>query len=237
MSEFKKQYDHLWESLRHGEDAHSKAVGGDFDTVGHLEFQILRSAGLQPGSYVIDVGCGSGRLAAQLSGWLKGPYLGTDVVPGLLDHAQKLCARPDWHFAETDGIEIPARDGCADFVAFFSVFTHLSHEQTWGYILEAHRVLKTGGKLVCSFLEFAIYSHWMIFEHTYRDPSPEKVLNQFLSRDALATFADRGGFALEGFLDGDKLNIPIERELVWENGNRMSGMGSLGQSTCIMAKS
>lgn len=236
MSQFKQQYDHLWTNLTGDQEAHRKAVGGDFETVGYLEFQLLRMLGLRPESFVIDVGCGSGRLAAQLAPWLSGPYLGTDIMGSLLDYARTLCGRPDWSFLETDGFEVPANDGCADFIVFFSVFTHLSHEDTWKYIQEAHRVLKPGGKLVCSFLEFAVVSHWTIFINTANDPAPDKILNQFLSRDALAAFADNAGFAVESFLDGDKANIPIDHELVWQNGARMAGSGSLGQSTCVLVK-
>jgi ubiquinone/menaquinone biosynthesis C-methylase UbiE len=236
VSQFKQQYDHLWTNLTGDQEAHRKAVGGDFETVGYLEFQLLRMVGLRPDSFVIDVGCGSGRLAAQLAPWLSGPYLGTDIMGSLLDYARTLCGRPDWSFLETDGFEVPANDGGADFIVFFSVFTHLSHEDTWKYIQEAHRVLKPGGKLVCSFLEFAVVSHWTIFINTANDPAPDKILNQFLSRDALVAFAENAGFAVESFLDGDKANIPIDRELTWQNGARMTGSGSLGQSTCVLVK-
>lgn len=237
MSDFKKQYEHLWGNIRGEKNAHEKAVGGDFDAVGYLEFQLLRSVGLQRDSSIVDVGCGSGRLASQLAPWLTGPYLGTDVLGSLLAYARELCARDDWKFVETNGFDIPAPDNSADFVVFFSVLTHISHEDSWKYILESRRVLRPGGKLIVTFLEFAIYSHWTVFENTVKDRAPQKILNQFLSRDALASFAHHGGFAIEGFMDGDKSNIPIERELVWESGAKMTGMGGLGLSTCIMVKS
>jgi ubiquinone/menaquinone biosynthesis C-methylase UbiE len=236
MSKFKRQYDHLWGNIKDAEKAHEKAVGGDFETVGHLEFQLLRSLGLDRDSFVIDVGCGSGRLASQLAPWLRGRYLGTDILGSFLDHARKLCARDDWNFVETDGFSIPASADSADFVVFFSVLTHLTHEDSWRYVLESQRVLKPRGKLVITFLEFAIHSHWTVFENTFKDKAPEKMLNQFLSRDALASFAEHGGFEIERYLDGDKPNIPIEHDLVWESGVRMSGMGSLGLSTCVMVK-
>jgi ubiquinone/menaquinone biosynthesis C-methylase UbiE len=236
MSNFKKQYDHLWGNISKDENAHKDAVGGDFEAVGHLEFQLLRSIGLKKESSIIDVGCGSGRLASQLAPWLTGPYLGTDILGSLLDYARDLCRRDDWRFVETNGFDIPAPDNSADFAVFFSVFTHLTHEDSWKYVLESQRVLRGGGKLVITFLEFAIYSHWTVFENTVKDKAPEKILNQFLSRDALASFAEHGGFAIESYLDGDKANIPIEREVVWESGVRMTGMGGLGQSTCVMVK-
>ena len=204
--------------------------------MGTLEFQVLRMFGLQPVYSVIDVGCGSGRLAAHLAPWLKGPYLGTDILPDLLEHARQLCGRDDWEFLQTDGQSIPAADDSADFVCFFSVLTHISHEESWQYILESKRVLRPGGKLVCSFLEFHIYSHWTIFEEGFGDRSPNKVLNQFLSRDAFYAFAHHAGLKVESFLDGDQPNIPIEKDLVFENGTRSSGMGRLGQSVCVMEK-
>src|SRR5215813_3285572 len=45
------------------DEAMRLAVGGEFDAVGKLEYYLLRSLGLSNGHLVIDVGCGSGRLA------------------------------------------------------------------------------------------------------------------------------------------------------------------------------
>jgi ubiquinone/menaquinone biosynthesis C-methylase UbiE len=64
---------------------------------------------------------------------------------------------------------IPEKDGEADFVCFFSVLTHLLHEQGFVYLQEAKRVLKPGGKIVFSFLEFAVPDHWAVFEGTVND--------------------------------------------------------------------
>jgi ubiquinone/menaquinone biosynthesis C-methylase UbiE len=232
----KTQYEHLWDSLRDKNDAHEAAVGGDFETVGKLEFALLRQLGLQPHWSVVDVGCGSGRLSRQLSSWLSGPYLGTDILSPLLDHARAICGRPDWDFVKTDGQVISWPDDKADLVCFFSVFTHIPHEDTWRYVLEAKRVLRPGGLLVCSFLEFKIRSHWAIFRDDVRDRSPEKIMNQFLSRDAFEAFAYNAGLELAAFFDGDKPHIPIEGELVFESGHRVAMMGNLGQSVCVIRK-
>jgi 2-polyprenyl-3-methyl-5-hydroxy-6-metoxy-1,4-benzoquinol methylase len=50
------------------EEAMRLVVGGEFDAVGKLEYYLLRSLGLSSGHLIIDVGCGSGRLAQQLAG-------------------------------------------------------------------------------------------------------------------------------------------------------------------------
>jgi ubiquinone/menaquinone biosynthesis C-methylase UbiE len=232
----KIQYEHLLGRLSGKDDAHEAAVGGDFETVGKLEFALLKDLGLQPQWSVVDVGCGSGRLSFQLSKWLAGPYLGTDILVSLLDHARAICGRPDWNFVKTDGEGIPLPDESTDLACFFSVFTHIPHEETWRYILEAKRVLKPGGLLVCSFLEFRIRSHWAIFRDDVKDRSPEKIFDQFLGRDAFEAFAYNAGLQIAAFFDGDKPHIPIEGELVFENGHRVSGMGNLGQSVCVIRK-
>ncbi|MBK8535546.1 MAG: class I SAM-dependent methyltransferase [Candidatus Competibacteraceae bacterium] len=61
--------------------AMSLAVGGDFEAVGLLEYYLLIQQGLKPVDTVVDVGCGSGRLASQLRSYLSGLYVGIDVVP------------------------------------------------------------------------------------------------------------------------------------------------------------
>lgn len=236
MGKFTDQYRTLWESLTGKARAVEQAVGGDFETVGVLEFALLKSLGLKPEDSIVDVGCGSGRLAKQLAGWLTGRYLGTDILQPLLDHAQAITARDDWRFVRTDGESIPAEDECADFVCFFSVMTHITHEDTWRYLLEAKRVLKPGGKLICSFLEFRIRGCWAVFREDVKDRSPNKVLNQFLSRDAFEAFAFNAGLQISRFFDGDKPHIPITADLVFENGHRVSGMGNLGQSICVIEK-
>jgi ubiquinone/menaquinone biosynthesis C-methylase UbiE len=238
MGKYLDQYRHLWKKIQGEESSHAQAVGGDFDTVGLLEFNLLKQAGLQPDHRVVDVGCGSGRLASKLANYLtpQGGYVGTDILPNLLDHARSLCRRPEWEFIQTNGQEIPVGDNWADVICYFSVMTHITHEETWQYILESKRALKPGGVLVCSFLEFRIRSHWWIFKNTFADKSPEKILNQFLSRDAFEAFAFNASLDVVGFQDGDKPSIPIEREIVWENGVRMSEFANLGQSICILRK-
>ncbi len=101
------------------EEAMQTAIGGGFDEIGRIETALLQTYGLEEDGYVIDVGCGSGRLAKPLSGYLKGTYLGIDLVPDLLEHARKITGRPDWRFEQIDHIGIPEADGRADMVVFF----------------------------------------------------------------------------------------------------------------------
>lgn len=212
------------------------AVGGEFLAVGSLERSLLISLALAPDSFVIDVGCGSGRLACQLAEIETLRYVGTDVVPELLDYARTLSGRKDWAFVQTVGTEIPAESGVADFVCFFSVFTHLSHEDTYRYLAEAKRVLKPGGKIVFSFLEFRIPCHWDIFQDSLVKSRTGLHLNQFMDRDGIQTWALNLGLKLDSIHNGDQPHIPLANPVYWENGTVMREAGNLGQSVAVLSK-
>ena len=213
----------------------SAAVGGQFEAFGILSRQVLLDAGLKDSDFLIDVGCGSGRLAHVLN---VERYLGTDVVPELLQHAQSLCVGRNWRFELVDGIVIPEQDRTADMVCFFSVFTHLLHEDSFRYLREAQRVLRPGGAAVISFLEFRLASHWPIFEHSVqaREEDTLKEHTQFLSRDTLAAWAAHTGLTIEATFDGDVPHINPPHPVTLDDGTIIPGPTSLGQSVCILKK-
>ena len=211
------------------EHAMGEAVGGSFDAVGQLEYDLLIQLGLERQDTLVDIGCGSGRLAVKLTGYLEGGYLGTDVVPDLLEYAaQATKSPPNWRFVLTDSIMIPAANESADMVCFFSVFTHLTHNDTYRFLNEARRVLKPGGRVVFSFLEFRIPSHWTVFEQDHEN-SPE-VLNQFVSRDAIGAWANHAGLEIQEYHDGDKPFIQLSCPIEWAPTLLDDNLGALGQS-------
>jgi ubiquinone/menaquinone biosynthesis C-methylase UbiE len=220
------------------DEAMQMAVGGEFEALGLLEKDLLIQLGLRPNDYLIDVGCGSGRLAKPLSEYLAGLYLGIDVVPELVDYARTLVDRPDWRFEVADGFQIPERDGRADWVCFFSVFTHLLHEQSYLYLQEAKRVLKPNGKIIFSFLEFAIPVHWELFQSAIDGAhNSSQPLTMFLSRDAIHAWAERLGLRVEHIQDGDVPHIPLSAPVVFSDGKVFEGKGKLGprgQSVCVL---
>lgn len=221
----------------HGEAAAMDLiVGGQSEAIGLLELSTLRTLGLQPGHNVIDVGCGSGRLAVKLAPYLKGKYIGTDILPELTAYACKICGREDWEFRTTSGCGIPAPGGCADLVCFFSVFTHLLHEDIYKYLVEAKRVLRPGGTIVFSYLDFAVPSHWTMFELTVADENPNRVLNMFVSKDAIHAWAQHLDLEVTALHDGHEPWIQLEKSFRYVDGREASGLVEFGQSIGVLTR-
>ncbi|MBC7368507.1 MAG: class I SAM-dependent methyltransferase [Undibacterium sp.] len=211
-----------------------EAIGGEFIAIGALQRSLLISLGLKSDSWVVDVGCGSGRLACQLAPMKDLHYVGIDVVSELLEYAAQLAERKDWEFLQTRSTDIPCADQTADFVCFFSVFTHLSHEDVFRYLREAKRILKPGGRIVFSFLEFRILCHWIIFEDSVKESLNGLHVNQFMDRDGIRAWAVNLGLRVISVSSGDRPHIPIFEEIKWDNGGVMRDYGNLGQSVAVL---
>jgi SAM-dependent methyltransferase len=205
----------------------ARAIGAasidEFHRSGQMELDLLVQSGLRPDHHLVDVGCGSGRLARPLSGYLTGRYLGVDLVPDLVAHARSIAGRPDWRFEVIDHIGIPEADGQADMVCFFSVLTHLLHEQSYWSLEEAKRVLKPGGRVVFSFLEFHEPGHMPIFWATLAAAKAQVTapMNVFIERGAIQRWADALVMELEEIRYGGEAIVPE---------------GNLGQSICVLRK-
>lgn len=144
------------------QEAMSYAVGGAYDLTGSLLVEVLERCGLKEDMSIIDLGCGSGRLAKHLGIRYPGlQYLGIDIVQELLDYAKQ--QSPDhFRFVLNHTLKLPAENSSADMVAIFSVVTHLLHQESFVYLREARRTLKPGGRIVFSFLESDM--NWPIFQ-------------------------------------------------------------------------
>jgi len=164
---------------------------------------ILAGLGVRGDMSLIDLGCGSGRLAKYLGQQFpRLSYVGIDVVQALLDYAQQQCPT-HFRFIRHQEVNIPLESGSADFLVAFSVFTHLLHEETYLYMSEAKRVLVPGGKLIFSFLEFAAYTHWEVFEKTIalRNQHARYLLNMFVEKSVIRLWSDRLGFKVASIGD------------------------------------
>ena len=60
-----------------------------------------------------------------------------------------------------DQFDLP--DNAADMLCAFSVFTHMEHEDTYRYLVNARRVIKPGGRLVFSCLPMSLPDAQQLF--------------------------------------------------------------------------
>ena len=223
---FVEDYERLVADLiaRHPiDEAMSIAVGGYYEHIGSVEAAIVRHAGLRDGMTLIDLGCGSGRLAWALGRQMQVTYCGIDIVQALLDYA-KTKSPAHYRFLLSRDLHIPAPDASVDMVTAFSVFTHLLHTESFIYMEDIRRVLRPGGQLVFSFLEFAEPSHWHVFAATVDAQRGGTLphLNQFIERGAIERWCEKLGYVCDAFVDGPAAP--------WGE------PGSLGQSLAILRR-
>ncbi len=145
-----------------------KYVGGseNFERLGNIYLEHFKAIGnLKLHETVLDVGCGSGRMALPLTKYLSGSarYEGFDV--------DKKCVRwctenitvryPNFHFQHVDilnkhfnpkgkimpeNFTFPYESDTFDFIFLTSVFTHMLPRDMERYFSEISRVLKKGGR-------------------------------------------------------------------------------------------
>ncbi|MGQ0533305.1 MAG: SAM-dependent methyltransferase [Caulobacteraceae bacterium] len=163
--------------------SHRDIIGGLWDEVGALQFDWLVSRGLKPHHKLLDIGCGSGRLAIKAVPYLEpGNYYGQDISPALLDAARKElnaigCGDrigPDT-FLASEMFEAPG-EALFDYAIAQSVFTHLPID-LWGRCLDAiPKRLAPGAKLYATF--FVAPYNTPALQHdpggviTYKDKDP-----------------------------------------------------------------
>jgi SAM-dependent methyltransferase len=123
---------------------------------------------LKPDERVLDVGCGTGRMARPLTRYLAGgSYDGLEIVAPSVSWCRKAYRRyPNFRFHHADlfnkeynpagairtsEYRFPFADSSFDFVFLTSVFTHMLHEDVEHYLSEIARVLRPGGRCLVTF--------------------------------------------------------------------------------------
>ncbi|MCK5135395.1 MAG: class I SAM-dependent methyltransferase [Bacteroidales bacterium] len=144
---------------------------GDFASTGEsIRDQLVELGGLQPHNRVLDIGCGVGRVAVPLTGYLdgKGSYEGFDIVKSAIRWCRKriqsrfrnfrfthIDLKNDLYNLRTDSeakdFAFPYSDEEFDLVFLTSVFTHMVLDDVDNYLKQIYRVLKPGGVCFATF--------------------------------------------------------------------------------------
>lgn len=174
---------------------------GDFIEAGNTFLNnFLDTCNLQPHHHVLDVGCGIGRVARPLAGFLDqgGRYEGFDIVSEGIDWCKKHYPDyPNFSFkymplhndlynlsselsAKTFRFPYPDQD--FDLVILTSVFTHMQPEAVKNYLDETNRVLKPGGHCFATFFLIAKASESYL-DQSHNPFFPYRYDNYFLHND------------------------------------------------------
>ncbi|HXE99637.1 MAG TPA: class I SAM-dependent methyltransferase [Solirubrobacterales bacterium] len=145
--------------------------GVDFRAAGDLYLRWFVELGsLTPDQAVLEPGCGTGRMAQPLTGYLDatGSYEGFDVVRNAIEWCEENIApqHPNFHFRHVDVLngvynpegqldpetfEFPYPDESFDFAFLTSVFTHMLPPELRHYLQEIRRVLRPQGRCLMTF--------------------------------------------------------------------------------------
>ena len=137
------------------------AIGGEWETYGNIQRDFLIAQGLRPHHRLLDVGCGTGRLArVVVRGLHAGNYVGLDISSEALAHARQLSQIEGWasknplfDLLDVDDIYLSLCDRPAfDFAWAFSVFIHLPSEIVESMISLVNLHLAPRGKFFFSYV-------------------------------------------------------------------------------------
>jgi SAM-dependent methyltransferase len=126
-----------------------------FMAAGDRFLEAAASRGLEPHHRVLDIGCGVGRFAVALAGYLdeRGGYAGIDThAPSVRLCRQYIGRKLDRFkfkrvpFGEAATLRFPFASASFDFAFSNSLFTHLIPEIAENYVLEMGRVLRPNGR-------------------------------------------------------------------------------------------
>lgn len=200
------RFEHFKKTLPPDELGPRYVGGGDVHYIGYMEREVIARHASFEGASVVDVGCGIGRLTRYLKPEPIRSYLGIDVVTEILEEAARSVDHdPRFSFAMATQCRIPAPDKSTDIVCGFSLITHLLDEQVYEYFTEAKRVLKPGGLLALSFLDFSWPVHQGWFLAFVKKHSTHHDVLKFLERDTIRFFAKSAGLQIVEFGDPDML--------------------------------
>jgi arsenite methyltransferase len=164
----------------------SRALAEAYDRVSDLQFEegkrLVERLGLEGGARVLDVGCGTGRLARWIAERLgpKGSVVGIDPLEHRISVARSHLSAVRFEVGQAE--DLSAFEDCSfDAVCLSSVLHWVSDKER--ALAEIRRVLRPGGRLAVSTLP----------QELSREGTVALVLQRVLQRPSYAEHIDRSG--------------------------------------------
>ncbi len=165
------EYKSTWSALGETSCSAIEHVIGDVDadtiaaSATETRLALDATVGLRSTDVVLEIGCGIGRVGSELAPRIR-EWIGCDVSPTMLRHArERLAACSNIRLVETSGFDLaPITTGSVDVVYCTIVFMHLDEWDRYGYVREAFRVLKPGGRLYVDNFNLLSEEGWAVFE-------------------------------------------------------------------------
>lgn len=232
-----EMYEDLYERHAQALSPTTSIGDGDYDLIGRIELSALLAAGLKPEHTLVDFGCGTGRLATHVIPRLpRGAYVGIDISRTMLAHARSSvdaqCAgascQVTWKHQTATAFDLPSES--VDFLAAFSVFTHMEHEDSYRYLLDSRRIARAGARFVFSCLPMDLAAARAIFLASASlsvEDRWKSVRNVTTTREYMGALAEMAGWRVDAWFKGDQQLIPLD------GGD--GEMVAMGQSVCVLA--
>jgi demethylmenaquinone methyltransferase / 2-methoxy-6-polyprenyl-1,4-benzoquinol methylase len=190
------------------------------------------AARLSPGGSVIDVACGTGKLAAELADRV-GPFgrvLAVDLSPGMIARASTTYRDlVQLEFKLGNALQLPAGDGEFDAATIAFGLRNLAAFEA-GF-RELRRVVRPGGMVVCLELTMPRPRWWGRFFHgAFRRFAP--LAGRLFGRAAAYRYLPA---SLEGFPDAEELATTMRAAGLGQVAYRRLGLGSVALHTGVVA--
>lgn len=179
--------------LRVEADPH-QAIGGEWETHGILQRDFLIEQGLKPEHRLLDLGCGTGRLARVIVPYLnEGHYTGVDISPKALAYAAQLAADEGWLNRAPEFILIDTADGTLN-----ALRGHAPFDMIWSHSVLTHLPADSINSLVGSLDVVMAHRARYFFTYKLGKKSERTGLKQFrYSPEFLASLAASNGFSFQ----------------------------------------
>jgi len=154
--------------------------------------------GIRKDDVVLEIGCGVGRVGKVVAPLCR-KWIGCDVASNMLSlTADRLKDLPNVELVELSGYDLSGvADTSVNVVYCTVVFMHLESWDRYNYILEAFRVLRSGGRIYVDNINLCSDGGWKVFE-THRGFSPANRpphMTQNSTPQEIETYLKRAGFS------------------------------------------